>query len=739
MMGGTGGEAVSIETHASDPPPVDGGLDAAGGTLVPGWFRRLGAFGWRILVIVGIVVVVATLAVLLSTVTLSIIFAALLAAAVAPLYRHVRVERGWSTTKAAAVLSVVALSALVITVSVVVLIVAPYLVELVAALHAGVAELTAYAASAGVPDTATALLGRSIDSAEAWITGALSQLVGPIAEAVTVLILGGFLTFYVIQDGHKAWAMAIHDLDDWRQETLTARGIVALERVGEYLRGTALNAGVGALTTWLYLQVLGVPLAGPIAVFVFLAGFMPYIGPVVSTTFVLLVTLAARDLVTTVILLVLLVATSILQRRVFSRYVRQTMPTQPALIVIALPAGAALFGLIGLIAAVPAVIVAETFAPAIVATLESGRREVAAVGALVPVWLDRLAQWSWRGLVIIGVVAIVVRAALEIPGVTLPVVLALVLAATLNSGVQLLRARGLGRAESALTVTVVTATIALAAMAAAVIAIGGSMADTADLAVAGAERANVGAAPVEVVRSVSSGLVSEITAILGSLVGLAIAILLAGLLTYHLLREGDRWWASALSAVSIRRRAIVGEAGTRAASVLNGYMVGTGAISLFAGVTQFLIMALLGLPLAFPIGVLTFFGNFIPYIGGFVTTFLGFLVAVAAGSTSDIVIMAIYTLVMNIVQGNFVAPLVYGKTVSLHPAIVLLAIPAGGQIGGIVGMFLVVPFLGVVAATWRLVLHLFDPDDDPQVSISGDRPPVDEGAHGVPVPSTAVP
>ena len=77
--------------------------------------------------------------------------------------------------------------------------------------------------------------------------------------------------------------------------------------------------------------------------------------------------------------------------------------------------------------------------------------------------------------------------------------------------------------------------------------------------------------------------------------------------------------------------------------------------------------------------------------------------------------MAIYTLVFNIVQGNFVAPLVYGKTVSLHPAIVLLAIPAGGQTAGIIGMFLIVPFLGVVAVTWRLVLHVFDPDDAPPV------------------------
>ena len=85
--------------------------------------------------------------------------------------------------------------------------------------------------------------------------------------------------------------------------------------------------------------------------------------------------------------------------------------------------------------------------------------------------------------------------------------------------------------------------------------------------------------------------------------------------------------------------------------------------------------------------------------------------------------MAIYTLVFNIVQGNFVAPLVYGKTVELHPAIVLLAIPAGGQIAGIIGMFLVVPFLGVVATTWRLVLQVFDPDDGSSTLSQGDRAP----------------
>jgi predicted PurR-regulated permease PerM len=137
-------------------------------------------------------------------------------------------------------------------------------------------------------------------------------------------------------------------------------------------------------------------------------------------------------------------------------------------------------------------------------------------------------------------------------------------------------------------------------------------------------------------------------------------------------------------------------------------------------------MTILGVPLAWPLAVLSFLGGFIPYIGSLLTTGLAFLVTVALGTTQDIVIMAAFTLVFNIVQGNIVAPLVYGRAVSIHPAVVLLAIPAGGAIAGIAGMFLAVPVIGVVAATWRTALRVFGtaPPDriEPAVSDAATRP-----------------
>ena len=75
--------------------------------------------------------------------------------------------------------------------------------------------------------------------------------------------------------------------------------------------------------------------------------------------------------------------------------------------------------------------------------------------------------------------------------------------------------------------------------------------------------------------------------------------------------------------------------------------------------------------------------------------------------------MIVWTLVFNIVTGNIVTPLVYGRMVHLHPAVVLVAIPAGAAIAGMLGMFIVVPAMAVVASTWRTVLAVIGTDRKP--------------------------
>jgi predicted PurR-regulated permease PerM len=228
---------------------------------------------------------------------------------------------------------------------------------------------------------------------------------------------------------------------------------------------------------------------------------------------------------------------------------------------------------------------------------------------------------------------------------------------------------------------------------------------------------------VSVAESAGQGIASGIASFVAGIASLGVILLLSGLLCFYFLLDGQRFWGNVRGRLHGDRREEIGGAAGRAVTVLSGYMVGTGGVSLFGAVSQYLIMVLLGLPLALPLAVLAFLLGFIPYIGSFISTGLAFLVAIAVGTPEDIAIMAIYTIVMNIVQGNFVAPIVYSRAVNLHPAVVLMAIPAGSEVAGILGMFLAVPFLGVIAATWRTVLSVFATHAD---ASSGAPPPEPE-------------
>jgi predicted PurR-regulated permease PerM len=395
---------------------------------------------------------------------------------------------------------------------------------------------------------------------------------------------------------------------------------------------------------------------------------------------------------------------------------------------IALPAGAALAGIVGLFVAIPVVaFVLAVWGSAIsILGVEQDRRP-SAQNPMVPIWLDRLGQLSWRMLVSLALLGVAIAAAVQVPIVVVPLVLGTVLAATLTPLAGALRHRGWSQGRAAIA-SVLGATIGVVVIIAlTVVSLIGSADEMVATASAGATSANAStggnAGPVvELVQKFGVGVVLTIGSGLSEVAGIAVVILLAVLLTYYFMRDGETYWRGFLARVEPGRRSHVEAAGRRAFGVLGGYMVGTGAISIFGAVTQWLIMTILGLPYALPLAVLAFFGGFIPYIGSLITTALAFFVAVAAGSPTDIVIMGIFTVVFNIVQGNFVAPIVYSKVASLHPAVVLMAIPAGNEIAGVIGMFLVVPFLGVVAAVWRTVLRVLDPNPVAPLEVASEPP-----------------
>jgi predicted PurR-regulated permease PerM len=550
-------------------------------------------------------------------------------------------------------------------------------------------------------------------------------------------MLSLFTLYFLLQDGDKAWAWILRPASDWRRATLEKAGHDTLLQVGGYLRGSSVNAAVDALTDFVFLLVLGVPLAAPLAVLVFFAGFVPYVGNFLATLVLVLLAFASGGPAVVLILLGLIAVTNVVKhRRLAPLIFGKTVNLHPAVILIALPTGMALAGAVGLFLAVPVAAFLPAVWGAAASVLNDGpeQERVNLQGAqTVPAWLDRLAQWSWRLLIVLGLMWLGIEVAAAVPLVVGPMTVAIILAATLLPAVAILMRRGWtrGRASVAVAVTAwavvvvftVVSVIVLAKQGAAMV----STSTTGSSALADVDW------PSAIASGIGNGILTTIDDVLRGLTALFIALVLSAVLSFFVLRDGPRGWAAMTRGLPGWRHDIVDKAGERAVEILGGYMISTGVLSAFGAGTQFLIMVVLGLPLAGPVAILSFFLGFIPYIGSFLATGIALLITISAGDPTDIVIMVIWTLVFNIVQGSIIAPLVYGKAVSLHPAIVLLAIPAGGQLAGVVGMFLAVPVLGVISASWRSVLQVL-----------GDRPPppgvvTDSGSPDPPVPEPGPP
>ena len=109
----------------------------------------------------------------------------------------------------------------------------------------------------------------------------------------------------------------------------------------------------------------------------------------------------------------------------------------------------------------------------------------------------------------------------------------------------------------------------------------------------------------------------------------------------------------------------------------------------------------LGIPLVIPLTLLVFMGSFIPIVGAVVTGAIAIIVAlVSQGFVSALIMLAVVLAVQQI-EGNVLQPFIMGKAVSVHPLAVILTVAAGGFLFGIVGALFAVPLIAVANTVVR--------------------------------------
>ena len=132
--------------------------------------------------------------------------------------------------------------------------------------------------------------------------------------------------------------------------------------------------------------------------------------------------------------------------------------------------------------------------------------------------------------------------------------------------------------------------------------------------------------------------------------------------------------------------------------MLGGFIRGTALIAAIDATLIGLGLWILGVPLAFALAVLVFLGAFVPFVGAFVSGLVAVLVAFADGGWKLALAALVLVVAVQLIEGNFLQPIIQSRTVDLHPAVILLAVAAGASLFGIAGAYLAVPVTAVVFA-----------------------------------------
>ncbi|HEX2054770.1 MAG TPA: AI-2E family transporter [Actinomycetota bacterium] len=143
----------------------------------------------------------------------------------------------------------------------------------------------------------------------------------------------------------------------------------------------------------------------------------------------------------------------------------------------------------------------------------------------------------------------------------------------------------------------------------------------------------------------------------------------------------------------------------RIGNTVGSFFRGQLLVAAIVGVMSCLVFLLIGLPFWLPIGLLAGFFNIIPLVGPFVGGAAAVLVGTFEGGLPLAIKAALAMLAVQQIDNHFISPKVMGWAVRLHPVAVMIALLLGASLGGVFGMLLAVPMMGVAKI---LFVHFYE-------------------------------
>ncbi|MFJ5028634.1 AI-2E family transporter [Streptomyces sp. NPDC088560] len=356
---------------ADTPPPAGTSAPPAGprpdpALAVPWGVRVAAEAGWRLLVLAGtvwvLIQVISAVQLVVFAVVIALLVTALLQPTVARLTRR-GVPRGIATALTAiSGFVVIGLMAWFVTWQVM-----ENIDTLSNQIQSGIDDLRNWLLKSPFHVTDKQInqiaknLREAIGANTDQITSAGLEGVQVIVDFLTGLLLVFFSTLFLLYDGKRIWQWFLKLVPAAARPGVAGAGPRAWRTLTAYVRGTVLVALIDATFIGIGIYFLNVPMAVPLAVFIFLFSFIPLVGAVASGALAVIVALVTQGVFTAVMTLVVVLAVQQIEGHVLQPFILgRAVRVHPLAVVLTVAAGGMVAGIGGAVVAVPLVAVTNT-------------------------------------------------------------------------------------------------------------------------------------------------------------------------------------------------------------------------------------------------------------------------------------------------------------------------------------------------------------------------------------------
>ena len=356
----TAGAGVPVPGGGAAPGgPSDAVPPAARAEMVPRWLQTSAAWSWRLLLLAILLYVAARVAALLYIVVVPCAAAILLTGLLQPLAAGLR-RRGMAPLTATWCTLLLAIAVIGGAVWIVTTRVQADYPSLVIQFKHTATQVQAWLAgppfhlhTGNLPQLSNDVV-KYLSQHKSAVEGTVVTGSRIVVEILAGVVLCFFVTFFLIKDGMRIWRWLTSRLAPERKRRADLAGVAAWQAIVYYVRGTVAVAAIHAVVMGTTLTVIGAPLVAPLALFMFVAAFVPLVGVLAAGALALLAVLATKGWIAAVIVLAVMVVMNqleghLLQPQVVGKMVR----LHPLAVILVLAVGGVVAGIAGAVVAVP--------------------------------------------------------------------------------------------------------------------------------------------------------------------------------------------------------------------------------------------------------------------------------------------------------------------------------------------------------------------------------------------------